>query len=45
MNDNNWNTSPTLQGKSFTSNIELGLYFDSNLSRKYYIDYFCHKKK
>ena len=42
INDNNSNTSQTLQGKSFTS--ELGLYFDSNLYRKYHIDYFCHKK-
>ena len=44
INDNTSNTSPTLHGKSFTSNIKLGLYFDSNLSRKYHIDYFCHKK-
>ena len=44
INDNTSNTSPTLHGKSFTSNIKLGLYFDSNLSRKYLIDYFCHKK-
>ena len=44
INDNTSNTSPTLHGKSFTSNIKLGWYFDSNLSRKYLIDYFCHKK-